>query len=312
MSYGDYPDLSNVKKVLVIKLRQLGDVLLTTPVFSALSAALPGAKLDAYVYSESIPLLEDHPDIDACIGYDRKWKKLGFFSKLLSEWRILRHIRRQRYDLVINLTEGDRGAIAAKASGAKIRVGFDSEKSGFRGKDKFFTHLAKICPTLRHSVERNLDALRRIGIFPSLEQRELSLPIPVEVIEKMRAIACDGFILIHPTSRWKFKCWPVDKMRELAISLTAQGHKLVFTSGPDSEERAMVAQISKDLGCINLSGQITLKELSALISLSDLLICVDSLPLHHGEIHMRKLCLRTYLADPAIKMVVGAVKSAIA
>jgi heptosyltransferase-3 len=273
MSYGDYPNLAHVKKVLVVKLRQLGDVLLTSPVFSELKNALPHAHIDAYVYAEAAPLLEGNPSVHALHLYDRKWKKMSLLRRLYEEGKLLRRIRKAGYDLVINLTEGDRGAIAARLSGAKIRVGFDPKGSGLFGKKKFYTHIAKNCPSLRHTVERNLDVLRRIGIFPS--QKELFLPILPTALEKMRRIAGEGFILVHPTSRWRFKCWP--KMGELCRSLP---EKLVFTSGPDPDEIAMVKEICRGLNALDLSGQITLPELFALVQLSGLLICVDSLPLH--------------------------------
>ncbi len=280
MAYGDYPDLSGVKKVLVIKLRQLGDVLLTGPVFSVLQNKMPGAQIDAYVYSESIPMLEGHPAVRACLGYDRNWKKLGFWQRLTKEWALLRKIRKEGYDLVINLTEGDRGAIAARAASAKIRVGFDPKGKGLFGKKKLYTHIAKNCPTLRHTVEKNLDVLRRIGLFPSAEEKDLFLFVAEDVRKKMEQLAGTGFVLIHPTSRWRFKCWPVDKMRQFAQTLAEQGKKLVFTAGPDSEEKAMVAEICQGIDCLNLSGKISLKELAALIQLSEQLVCVDSLPLH--------------------------------
>ena len=279
-SYGGYPDLHSVKKILVIKLRQLGDVLLTGPVFSALRSHMPQAQIDAYVYSEAIPLLDGHPAINACIGYDRKWKESGIFGKFLHEIALLRRIRAAGYDLVINLTEGDRGAIAAKASGAPIRVGFDPGGSGLKGKKKLYTHVVKNCPSLRHTVERNLDTVRRIGIFPLPEERDLFLHVPEAELKKMREVAGNGFILIHPTSRWRFKCWPVEKMRELAKILSERGHSLVFTSGSDTEERKMIAEITEGIPSLDLGGQVTLKELAALIQLSSQLICVDSLPLH--------------------------------
>ena len=56
MAYGDYPDLSQIQRALVIKLRHLGDVLLTTPVFSTLKRALPHVEIDAYVYREAVPV----------------------------------------------------------------------------------------------------------------------------------------------------------------------------------------------------------------------------------------------------------------
>jgi heptosyltransferase-3 len=275
LRYGDYPDLGNVKKILVVKLRHLGDVLLTGPVFSALKQALPGVSIDAYLYREAIPMLEGHPDIDGFIGYDRSWKNGGFFSRMLKEIALLRQIRKGGYDLVINLTEGDRGIFAAAASRAKIRVGFSPKG---KWQKKVLTHIAKECPTLRHTVERNLDVLRRIGIFPSEEARELSFHIPDSAFK--RADALPPFILIHPTSRWRFKCWPIPKMRELTMRLIADGKKIVFTSGPDSTERKMVEEITEGLDVINLSGRVSLKELGGLIERAELLISVDSVPFH--------------------------------
>lgn len=276
----NYPDLTGVKKILIIKLRHLGDVLLTTPVFSILKARLPEAKIDAYIYSDSTCLLDENPCIHACIEYPLSWKKKGFFTRFFHEVRLLLKIRSNQYDLVINLTEGDRGAIVAKFSGAAIRVGFDPEGTGFAGKKTFFTHLVQFCPNPRHAVERNLDALRRIGLFPSENEKELSLSIQPSALVKMSALVGTGFILIHPASRWNFKCWPVAKMRALAIALEAEGKRLVFTSGPAADEREMVRQICVGLQAMDLSGQISLRELGALVSICDQLICVDSLPFH--------------------------------
>src|SRR3989344_4810851 len=272
MTYGDYPNLTGVKKVLVVKLRQLGDVLLTGPVFFALKTQLPGAVVDAYVYSDSIPLLQGHPAIHGVLGYDRAWKSLSWRKRLAREWALLWQIRKNRYDLVINLTEGDRGAIAAKISGAPIRVGM-APKGRF--KNKLYTHVVKSCSTLRHTVERNLDALRRIGIFPAWGDRELYFPPPPEIV-----LPPNPYILIHPTSRWKFKCLPVATMRALVIFLLSRGISLDFTSGPDPEEREMVRQICQDFPVLDLAGKISLNELGAWILHSEQLICVDSLQLH--------------------------------
>src|SRR5690606_24705925 len=115
------------------------------------------------------------------------------------------------------------------------------------------------CPTLRHNVERNLDALRRIGIFPSQEERGLFLHA------KPNDQVTEPFVLIHPTSRWKFKCWPKEQMKSVAEHLIKEGYKVVFTSGPDPLEVAMVQEIVQGLDVINLSGSITLSQLVNLI-----------------------------------------------
>jgi heptosyltransferase-3 len=275
MTYGDYPDLSGVKRILVVKLRHLGDVLLTGAVFHALKKAIPKASIDAYVYEEARPMLEGHPALSEILGYDRKWKKLGLLRRLGRELGMLLKIRAKKYDLVINLTEGDRGALAARAARARIRTGFDPKGNLQR---TLYTHVVKHCPGVRHTVERNLDALRRIGIFP--EERELFFHVPDAAREAMRKRAGEGFVLIHPTSRWRFKCWPVLKMRELIERLERRGKKIVITSGPDPAEKEMAQAIGRGFGAQVLAGEISLKELGALIELSEVLLCVDSVPLH--------------------------------
>lgn len=279
-AYGNYPDLKNVKKVLVIKLRHLGDVLLTGPVFGALKRAMPDASIDAFVWSECAAMLEGHLAVSGVVEYDRGWKKLGFFKKILKEAALLWKIRKGKYDLVINLTEGDRGAIVARVSGASIRVGYDPKGGGFFGKKGCYTHTVKVCPGVRHTVERNLDAVRRLGIFPKFEERELFLHVPEKAVQTVREKVQGPYVLIHPASRWRFKCWPTQRVRELVKELCERGEKLVFTSGPDKEERAMVEEICRGFPALNLAGKISLKELAALIQGAKALICVDSAPLH--------------------------------
>ncbi len=285
--YGNYPDLSRVKKILVVKLRHHGDVLLTSPVFSNLQAALPQAEIHAMLYKDTIPMLEGHPAIQKFFGYDRGWKKLGFLGKLAKEFSLLKKVRQEKYDMVINLTEGDRGALAALVSGADIRVGVDPEGNGFMGKRRIYTHIVKNCKTPRHTVEKNLDALRRIGIFPTPEERDVFFPIPEEskkrAAELLQGILPRDYFLLHPVSRWRFKCWPSSLVAQLIEELHRRGEKIVMTASSDADELHMVTEILKlvpHVPVLNLGGKTSLKELGALIEMSRCLICVDSVPLH--------------------------------
>ncbi len=279
MSYGDYPDLSRVQRVLVVRLRHLGDVLLTTPLLRVLQRALPVAQIDVCVYREAAPLLEGNPAIRSLLLCDRSRKERSFFVRIGKELELLQQVRKGAYDLVIQLTEGDRGAFLSWASRARYKVGWAHGKKRF-----VYTHLVKNCPFLRHTVERQLDVLRRIGLFPQEEEKELFIPRVQQAEESMAArVPFQRFLLIHPTSRWRFKCWPVDKMRALSRVLLDRGEQLVFSSGPDQEEQHMVAEIVKGLDrerVMNLSGALSLSELVALIARSQLLLSVDSLPFH--------------------------------
>ena len=289
MSYGNYPDLKRVERILIIKLRHHGDVLLTSPLFSQLKKHLPQAKIDAFIYADTLPMLEGHPAISDFLLYDKCWKKRSFLYKIGKEIALFLQIRRKKYDLVINLTEGDRGAIAARVSKSPIRVGFDPQGQGLFGKRKLYTHLVKNCPHPRHTVERQLDVLRRIGIFPEPDDRDLFLHIPESAKErvldllKKEEIQMKNYIVIHPVSRWRFKTLSVQQMAEVVVQLYEKGEQIVLTASPDPDEVAMIEQIlalAPQVPVFNTAGKLSLKELSALIAGAKALVCVDSVPLH--------------------------------
>jgi heptosyltransferase III len=281
--YGDYPDLSNVKKILVVKLRQLGDVLLISGFLDFLKKSLPEATLDVYIYREALPILEGNLAISRFFLWDRSRKRRGI-ARLWEEWKFLRAIRKEGYDLVINLTEGDRGALAARWSGARYRIGPAEKKNGFFLKNKIYTHLVKKTQFPRHTVEKHFDYARRLGLFPSLEERALSFFIPKEAHERVIELTHNkhSYILIHPTSRWRFKCLPSITMGQLIEALDRQGYCVVLSSGPDKEELEMIDSILKNCAApiLNLSGKLKLKELASLVQRARALICVDSLVLH--------------------------------
>ncbi|MBS0606139.1 MAG: putative lipopolysaccharide heptosyltransferase III [Verrucomicrobia bacterium] len=289
MAYGNYPDLSLVKRVLVVKMRHHGDVLLTSPVFSNLKRAMPQAEIDAFVYKDTLPMLEGHPGISQFLLYDRSWKKLSPLRKIIKELLLLKDIRKGKYDLVINLTEGDRGAIAAWVSKSRYRVGFDPGKKGLFGKKSIYTHIVKNCPHPRHTVEKQLDVLRKIGIFPTGEEKDVSFHIPANVSQKVKEmlsqedLSIGQYVVVHPVSRWRFKCLSTPQVARLIAALHQRGERIILTASPDPDELQMIADIVgkiPEVPLINYAGKTGLKELSALIVFSKALITVDSVPLH--------------------------------
>ena len=87
MVYGSYPEKKDVKNILVIKLRQLGDVLLTTPVFENLKKHFENANVYAYVYKDAEEILDENPYIDGIITLDRKFfKKLNYLKNFSSKY----------------------------------------------------------------------------------------------------------------------------------------------------------------------------------------------------------------------------------
>ncbi len=293
MSYGNYPDKEKIKKILVIKLRHLGDTLLSTPIFSILKEKYPHAQIDAYIFKDSKQILELNDNISNIYVYDRSWKIFFWIKRLFKEVIFLKKLRKQKYDLVLNLSDGDRAWIATKTCKAKYRVGFDCHN---RKKNKLFTHIVKHPANPRHTVERNLDALRCIGIFPKESEKKLFFKISTTAQKTVKKILVEknfaNFILIHPLSRWKFKCWPMEKVEELVGLLIQEGNKVILTSGPDEEEKIWIEKIVKRFPkerVLNLSGGGTIHELAALIELCEVFLCVDSLPLHISSVLRTKV-----------------------
>ncbi len=278
--------LEQVKNILVIIFKYHGDVLLSSPLFSALKERFPEANIDVYLYKETLPMLMGHPAIRNFFTYDQQWKKLSSWQKMKKEAVNLKTIRDTGYDMTINLTKGDRGAIVSRVSKAPYRIGYEADK-GMVGQSHCYTHLVRWTSTKRHTVERNLDTLRILGIHPSEESRDLVFALsPVDRFRVNHLLeGRENFILIHPASRMSYKHWPAEKFAELILRFLDQGETVVVSGGPGEEERGFIDSIFAELGeerkkVLDLVGLMTLKELGALIEASKLLVSVDSVPLH--------------------------------
>ena len=285
----DAVPLEALRRVLVVKLRHHGDVLLASPVLSALKSRAPRAEIDALVYADTEPMLSAHPSVSRVYGIDRGWKALGPLARGRREWGLFRELRDRRYDLIVHLTENWRGAWLARSLGVRWAVAPRVSGRGRFWKNSF-THLVS-APLAggRHVVESNLDALRRIGIHPAPNERALTLvagPAAEERVMRLlaeRGLSSQSFVQVHPSSRWRFKCWPAEKMAALIDRLHAQGARVVLTAAPDPAEVRMIEDIQERLAqpvAANLAGALSLKELAALTAQARLFIGVDSAPMH--------------------------------
>lgn len=280
--------LHQIQRVLVVKLRHHGDVLLTSPLFTALKAAVPHVEIDALVYADTADMLTLHPDIGTVHSIDRQWKKLGPWAQLRAELGLLGRLRRRRYDLIIHLTEHWRGAWLARLLGARWALTYRVAGRNRFWRFSFSHHVPRANPTRRHTVESHLDALRAIGIQPPPEHRQLSLVAGEEAdaaIDKalrQARLADRRFVHIHPASRWLFKGWTVNAWIALIDALQADGYPVLLTAAPDTREKDLVEAIQAGLHspAASLAGQLSLKQLAALSSRAALFIGVDSAPMH--------------------------------
>jgi heptosyltransferase-3 len=249
-----------IKRILVIKLRHIGDVLLTVPVFRALRETFPRARISALVNSGTEEVLSGNPLIDEILCLDRGIKKLSLKDRYLREVNFLKDIRRKDFDMTVDLTGGDRAAIISFASGAKYRLGWSSKK-GFIGKKYLYSHLFEP-DGKKHMVLQNLDVIGQIGI--NTENLSVDFHIPEDDRVFIRKILEENMspsaplpphppltkggrkggkeglrntiIHIHPTSRWLFKCWKDEYMAEILKWLLEREIIVIVTASPDMHE----------------------------------------------------------------------------
>ncbi|NPA73691.1 MAG: putative lipopolysaccharide heptosyltransferase III [Epsilonproteobacteria bacterium] len=264
-------------KILVIKFRNIGDVLLTTPLIKNLKLNYPDAKIDMVVNRGTESMIELNPNINEIFTYDRNfYKSMPKLKRVIEEFRFLRTFR--DYDMVINTTEGDRGAFIAKFSKAKIKIGYKVTKNMLL--KNTFTHTLSKPPLIRHIIENNLDALRVVK--KDIHTKKVEIFWDEKDKNRIDELHLDEFIHIHPVSRWLFKCIKDELMAEIIDFLEDRGKKVVITASPDKKEMKKVENILNLCRTkpINLSGKLSLKEVAYLSSKAKLFIGVDTAIMH--------------------------------
>jgi heptosyltransferase-3 len=273
-------------RVLVTKLRHHGDVLLASPVFQVLKNRAPRAEVDALVYSDTRDMLEGHPAIAKIHTIDREWKRQGLLVQARRESGLLGELRERRYELIVHLTEHWRGAWLAQL--LRPRWSVAPARSSWFWNASFSHRYPSPRARPRHTVELNLDALRRVGLHPDEAEKRLVMNpgeaanARVDALLAEHGLATRGFVQMHPTSRWLFKAWTEERNAELMKLLARDGHRIVVTAAPNAREQSIVARILAQAGVpvVDLSGKLTLREMGALAARARLFVGVDSAPMH--------------------------------
>ena len=266
-------------KILIIKFRNIGDVLLVTPLLGNLKASYPESTIDFALNKGTESMIDENPNIDRIFLYERCDSNTNIFKRLIKEINFFRRFRHEKYDLLINLTEGDRGAIISKLSSAKLKIGYQTKSKILNKSFNLFLPLQQN----RHTIESNLDPVRLLDLPIKSKSVEIFFSADDLRVSKEKLNGLKDFIHIHPVSRWLFKCISDKTMAEIIdyceISLN---RRVVITSGPDKAELERIKKIllfcNSDPIC--LAGQLTLKQTAALNSQAEFFIGVDTAIMH--------------------------------
>jgi heptosyltransferase-1 len=275
-------------KVLIVKVSALGDVVHALPVLAWLKSADPGLEIDWLVEEGFAPLLEGHPLLRKIIRLDtRGWRKQGMFEAVRGSLGVIRQLRREHYDVVLDLQGNSKSGVFTRLCGAPMRFGF--AKDSVREWPNLLATNRKV--TLlegnHHISDRSLAIARKA--FPAGSKSSAAGPLTIDgkarsVVEKQlneRGLAGKTLIVLHYGTTWKTKLWPLDLWCELAGKLCdLEGCQPILTWG-NEEERIAVTSIHEASGKrAEIWPRGSLMELAALLERADLVVGGDTGPIH--------------------------------
>lgn len=267
---------SGAPRILVVKLRYLGDVLISTPILASLREAFPGTFLSMLVNPGTQSMVQENPHLDEVLVVERS-------RSPLRQIRFALALRRRRFDLVIDLTDADRSAILSRVTGAPIRVGFNREG---RWRGRLFTHVVPVQQQSIPMVRQHLMALETLGMqvvesAPVLRVRPEDETAAGATLARIGIERDEPFVAVHPGARWWFKSWPAERFAGLIDYIQEKlGVKVVLLGGDQEREIADAILRGSGTRVRSLVGQIELLGLSALVRRAVLFVGNDNGPMH--------------------------------
>ncbi len=259
-----------VRRILLIKLRAIGDVLLSTAVIPGLRSAYPDASIDFLTEKYCAGVLEGNRDLSGVLLFDPASE---------GSLDLIRRIRGKRYDLVIDLFGNPRSAVLSLLSGAPIRVGYR-----FNWRALCYNRIVEPRGGEVHNVEFNLDALRRLEIPPGPGKPCFPLDAQAERFAddfyRSAGLPPGRVVAFNPGGGWISKKWRPGHFSELGRRLAADdGAAILVVWGPGEESEASDVQEAIGQSAV-LAPPTSLKQLGSLLRRSAVLVTNDSGPMH--------------------------------
>jgi len=267
-------DWTLVRRVLVVRLRSIGDTVLATPALYALRRFLPHARIDVLLESRVAPVLDGFKDADNIITIERG-------SGTVARARIARDLRAARYDVAFNFHGGTTATLLTRATGATHRVGYADYQYGRMHNHTAPSPIELWGRTSLHSVEQQLALLGWTGV-PVSDRPRTRLAVTEEaarsVAAKLRAAGVDAsvpFALLHPAAAFETKRWDVRNFARVAEYLRERHINSVAVAAPNEAElvRELVRETSAHVSALT---DLSLPEVTALASRARLFVGNDS------------------------------------
>ncbi|MBN2466719.1 MAG: glycosyltransferase family 9 protein [Deltaproteobacteria bacterium] len=277
------------KRILIVRLGAIGDVIRTLPALRALRSNLPEAYLAWAVEDRAASLLTNHPDLDKVFIIPRKnWQDRLFSVETLKEVvRFIQALRQERFEMVLDFHGLFKSGLITYLSGAEMRLGY-SRRFCKEGNFLFTTHRISLPVEKINRVEKNLFLVKELGL--DVTEHTPLIPITEEdrafadaLFLSRRASASHPFIIMHPGSSHTtpYKRWAPQRFAQTADILIQRYHATIFfTAGKDEWHLVRTVTDAMKESSYELCRTETLLQLAEIIRRCDLYIGNDTAPMH--------------------------------
>ncbi len=265
------PESISAKRILVIAMRFLGDVLLTTALIRSIRLAYPEAQLDVLVYGNTAAMLEGNPDVNQILTTPTR-PQWADYRRLLP--RLFR-----RYDVAVVTQTGDRPFLYAFLA-APFRVGAVPQRHATGWWKRFFMQRwTEFDDVNTHTVLQHLKLTDLLAIPRQYELVPPQIRTAGRLAERFGFLtSASAYAVLHPHPQWTYKRWTLEGWVDIGQYLAGLGLTVVLSGGPAQEEVDYVAGIAEKLppDTVNLAGQVSLAELAYIIGRASLFIGPDT------------------------------------
>ncbi len=291
------------KNILIIKPSSLGDIVLALPALTALRSSFPDAKISWLIRPELAPLLKNHPHLTETILFDRHLLAKAWYSpRAFAELRsLVRRLRNEKFDAVIDLQGLFRTAVLAKLSGCLVRFGMKNARE-FAG--LFYTHKISQNSDSIHLVDYYMKIAKAAGAQNTTVQ--FVLPVDAGAADSVNRLLAEHnvdrnyYAVFIPGSAHPDKCWPVENFASLADKISPLFHLPIVLAGAKSERPvAEKLRALTKVPAVNFAGLTNLNELVALLKSARLIISNDTGPGHIAAALDRPLVMMFSWSNPA-------------
>lgn len=255
--------LPDQPRILVVALRRLGDVLLTTPLIRSLRQAWPDAHIDALVFADTAGILAGNPDLDNVVTMPPRPTALQSLALGARLWR--------KYDLAVSTQSGDRPTGFAIIAGRQRVAPVEDRLSG-----RIKHALLDRCIGYVHSLHRVEQMLRLADALGIERVPEMVAP----KAEPFAAMPAGSYAVIHAAPFFRYKQWTAQGWRDLAAAISARGLTVVATGGPAADERVYLDEVWQGANVSRLDGKLNWPQLTGLLSKARVYVGPDTSVTH--------------------------------